>query len=926
MGGNRSGKRKNLFLLVAGFLLTTGVLTWLLVRQSKDRDDTPRSITIQSPVEGDPSDGGRLIVVNSFCQKISPDAPPRFIVHLRSTDTQLAHLKKVTLNGHPLDLKELTVPESKEDFKLSKDRVPKLGFSDKRILWYDVRPTVSTLGPDGHLEFIVQMATNSNLPVELAFEDSTGATATSRVSTEAPFVRISGTGWSADSKRLYVYVENQTNEPFVLLTCTLNVSKIGNHRLELIGFPLRSGTKGFIAIDGVHAGLLDGYCWLEIRGQQETQVATALLRVVPGFVFGPEEDVIDSLGEYAKPIGFDGLTALLQANAQGEDTDSKRSVCGISCPAHKWGNLRAGAMLLARHSQVLRARVSDVPIYGHVCRTGILDVIPRLGNSSDIIRINALSPVSVPWQFSKSAKTIPQDLLTYARRSAEPNIVHAVLPVGNEPPYFIDRIASRAELELLLSYCISAGTRGVLLRKRVARVSDTLWKSLVGPLEVLTKFLEIAEPLGVVESSHPDVGCHTLLLGDLGILVVLINHDNSWNRTRSKEKKFTQPFEFNGKEEITARIKLPKGLAGTEIWSLGKFEESGRGQYSFSSDKNFVDLLIPSLQCAKYVLILSERGKAVLDRTSDVGQLASTAGPLFTASASLASSLPTFTSTSEEARRKRKPKRLQWGPPPEVVGDDELASMFSDLQEYGQIWPRSERRKKVAEVEKRARDIIKSENDDNRLLWAFEALFRAQEIAGNITARREDFRKYLSVLKKISGKEVAIQRAMGEVGKFRKKRAIAEALEYNQFALELTQKTDESRAFLLLQRGRLQRYIGDHKSAIKGFRTVTDDFPNSRFSLEARLELAQTYFLVHLDKKGDRILDQLLASKIGDDIAIRVLKMKIKYARAHSRNLEAAKYLGELKQRFPHDPEVKRALKDGGQIINKALDDLDSDL
>ncbi len=907
-------------LIVLGVLVVAGsVAAYLVLRRAQvgpaepGRERAGRRRAVLSR--------GRLTVVNSFCRRASAVAAPRYVVHLRSVGPEAAHLTGVTVNGYPLSIDELYADGLSHDPATPVSKVPKNGVSNARVLWYDIRPGIDQLGPAEHIEFVVQMATETRLPAELLFTDSGGNALSCHVPTDPPVLRITGTGWDDSRSCLYVYLENQGASQVELSSCVINAAPVEGERLSLVGFPIDPDAKGCVVVRNVTKETILRPCWLEIRGKGENECATALMRIAPGFEIGPETGTIRELGPYADSKHVAYVEDIDEAVKAWRRDDPGASVCALKCPAHRWGVMRAGALRLIRRRQSLRRRGCTAPLYSHVCRRHIAEFLPPLGAASEIIRVNPLAPIFSSWTPSRGTRTVPQEILALARAASEPGVVHAVVPLANERPYFVDRAATATEAELLLSYIVASGARGLLVRGGTLHAGAEVRNSaILETLDALSGLIDIAEPIEALKTTDPSVECSTLLLGDLGVLAVLVNSDTSWLTKGPTEVNklpdYPQPAVVRPSSGGRVRIDRPKGLAFVGAWEVEKKDESGSVEHGSASCTGALYLRFDSVRTARYVLFLTEGGREVMGDRHGLRPVARMTGP---------SAKPPAEPVPGEPERE-KPAKRTWTVPRGAVEKADVADLEELLAASRTKAAPAMMRAAARRIALKARKLIDAGEAGTDVLRAYGVLLRAREITGNLVQRRREFAEYLEKLAEARGNRAAVQRASDEGAKFRDKEEFAEAAEYFRMALERKPEDRETYASILFYYSHACRKVGDLKRAVMGFREVVDDYPDTGHGTEVRFELAHCYYAARLDEKAEKILDDLHADAEHPDTGARALELKIRYAHEHDRKRDAMLYILRLQREYPDSPRARRVEELRKELLDERLKELDGEM
>jgi len=109
----------------------------------------------------------------------------------------------------------------------------------------------------------------------------------------------------------------------------------------------------------------------------------------------------------------------------------------------------------------------------------------------------------------------------------------------------------------------------------------------------------ISEPFKLAKVDKEKITPYTLLCGDKGIILILINNEH--------KSYFEKPpyFQYKPKENIKVEIKIPEWIRVRRIKEIRYPEEKEIKKYR--TDKNILTLLIKKLQITKQYIIETER-------------------------------------------------------------------------------------------------------------------------------------------------------------------------------------------------------------------------------------------------------------------------------------------------------------------------------
>jgi hypothetical protein len=119
-------------------------------------------------------------------------------------------------------------------------------------------------------------------------------------------------------------------------------------------------------------------------------------------------------------------------------------------------------------------------------------------------------------------------------------------------------------------------------------------------LQALKEYIVISEPVSLVQVDTEKVTAYTLLCGDKGILLIMVNNDHT-----SYFEEDKKPFTYQPKENFNAEVKIPQWLKVKGIMEIKADETIENVKYQTEREK----LIIPidRLDVTKQFLITTER-------------------------------------------------------------------------------------------------------------------------------------------------------------------------------------------------------------------------------------------------------------------------------------------------------------------------------
>jgi len=118
-------------------------------------------------------------------------------------------------------------------------------------------------------------------------------------------------------------------------------------------------------------------------------------------------------------------------------------------------------------------------------------------------------------------------------------------------------------------------------------------------LQKLKGYLVISEPFGLARAETEKVTPYTLLCGDKGIALILVNNDHKSYFEEGKE-----PFEYNPKKDFYVEVEIPEWLEIKEMKEIRYPEEK---QVKYKKEGNKLVIPIDRLDITRQFLINTER-------------------------------------------------------------------------------------------------------------------------------------------------------------------------------------------------------------------------------------------------------------------------------------------------------------------------------
>jgi len=119
-------------------------------------------------------------------------------------------------------------------------------------------------------------------------------------------------------------------------------------------------------------------------------------------------------------------------------------------------------------------------------------------------------------------------------------------------------------------------------------------------LQALKDYIVISEPVSLARADAEKVTAYTLLCGDKGILLILVNNDHTSYFEEGKD-----PFTYQSKENFKAEVKIPQWLKVQGITEVRA--EQTIENVKYQTERNSLIIPIDRLDVTRQFLITTER-------------------------------------------------------------------------------------------------------------------------------------------------------------------------------------------------------------------------------------------------------------------------------------------------------------------------------
>lgn len=475
----------------------------------------------------------------------------------------------------------------------SNDRVVEINY-----LYSKLSPPVLMPGQNGELLIKLLKAPSGNDELESTIHDNTGNIFQTTILIEKEPVWVPYVGFSEDLSKVYVYVQNNTqNSLRIQLIKVAGVDAFNEH--QSINNNLPPGDKGCLIFDMPTPLILGEYVHVVISAALEDQKwqTRRIVRAINKFPLLFEES--------SGGIEF-GLDSERFFIASTSPTNEVACIQSMICPAHAHGTHETAAREFLDSYHSIFAQNPYLLMQMRICRVDKPRAWYKFGALPDVAVMN---PILLIDQAHKSEIKASQQfnpffwLANTAKKTVEPNRYLAFILLYPENSEFLQSSHTTDEIKFLVYCAIASGAKGILYRGKPA--SDQLSRDgfirLNKELQQLKPLLIIGEPVNWSSTANDNYIAKSLLCGDEAILVMVF--DNRYFGEQKDNRLFTPNFE-KGVNPVKIEIAIPYGTKicdvkpiyrplSYELWNYRN------GQLDFTA--NMVD----SVQVYKLIL---ERG------------------------------------------------------------------------------------------------------------------------------------------------------------------------------------------------------------------------------------------------------------------------------------------------------------------------------
>jgi hypothetical protein len=550
-----------LFVFILGLIIGAGGLAFRrLVRQDRPENVALNSCRSSGSDEdiGDPAaEPARVAIENISFRKTSEQDTGTIRVYLRNLGNSAVSFDELLFDGFPIKVWGITkvdpaetnaaqdhhhtegaegnhgqTPEN-EDTRSETAPASQVRFAEQRVIWGKLAP--SPVPPGGLAECVLKLRNSLPRPVRVKFVPENGEPIETTVRAAVPTFAVSGVTFSANLRRMFVYVEGTSDRPVHLDNVAVEGLVPGESWLS--GELLEKGTKQLcvLTLDTP----LDLGAFLTVRATSaEGEVIMERVRVLTGFPIGME------VGPGDPKLGMDEETHFVaELRYTAGLTDESPSVPELpdagahyifACAMHRMGSDRGRcAWEILRRYKLCRELDPRHGCLIHLCRTMPEIGLPMFAETVDIIRTNT----NIRGMFWRDSENLPpekavESLTRHAYISTRPRRLQT-LADGTDLLRSRDHVvASPAEFRRRTFTLLGNGSKGLLYRfiaddpPGTEDILDEVQRINQEVRQVRDE-LSIADVVDWTTVQYTDnLTVYSLLAGDDAVLVFLIRHES----------------------------------------------------------------------------------------------------------------------------------------------------------------------------------------------------------------------------------------------------------------------------------------------------------------------------------------------------------------------------------------------------------------
>lgn len=462
-------------------------------------------------------------------------------------------------------------------------------------LWYQLTPPEILPGSYGELKIKLRWETKKLIKVE--FKDIEGKRYETMIEPKTSLLNFSGAYFDKELKTLYIYIQNISDRIHTLKKLYFDGKDI-TRDCFIPEKEINSGEK-IVVIYEMSEPVKSGK-YIYLKAETEGEKISTLIRAYSHFVLEGYG------GDTRKEINFNPDRFDFHYNEKKLSTFSdlpEYKACHIfDDPACRDGIKR---QLLGTSAKEIIKRIEKFYQYDKKHPTFLYGCEHRKPDNyfiySELVDVFVVDPYEITYYHNPPEKNAHYTKL--AKLACQPKILWTI------PEAFTHRgtrFQTPEEERIIVWSEIGEGSKGIwyyVYNQKIGYPANNQLeeeiKKINWELQKLKDYILISEPFKLAKVDKEKITPYTLLCGDKGIILILINNDH--------KSYFEKPpyFQYKPKENIKVEIKIPFWLKVKKIKEIRYPEIKEEKNYRMKENK--LTLLIKKLQITKQYIIETER-------------------------------------------------------------------------------------------------------------------------------------------------------------------------------------------------------------------------------------------------------------------------------------------------------------------------------
>jgi len=512
---------------------------------------------------------------SSYFRKVDPLDPGTIHLFIKNTTASMLSVTGIYLNG--TEMKDMP---------------------NDLALWYQTVPPVAQ--PEEVMDVMVKLRRETKKLIRIETTLNTGEKLSSVIEPVSPDIKFTFIGYSKEKDKVYLYLENTGKENLEIQKVFCNTKDITNNCF--LPCPVLPPSSKTLIIHTLREPLSPGR-YLSFKAVTEKgETAQAISRVYSHFP-------IEAFGKDTRPeLSFDPDCFALHYPKKKEEfqkikeeplfkaihlLDDPACVDGYACAL-----IGTSAKEVVKRGKECYENDPVHPTSVYSCEHGKPYCYFVYGETTDIMVID---PYEIIFYHNEPEKNAYYTRL--AKLASEPRLLWTIPEAFT---YRGTRFPTSEEERIIVYSEIGEGSKGIwyyVYDKKLGYPAnkglEEEIKKINRELQKLKDYIVISEPFPLAKVEIEKVTPYSLLCGDKGIVLILVNNDHE-----SYFEEGKQPFTYQPKENFQVRINIPGWL---KIKQIKEINYNGEKEVKYLLDKDNLIIPIDSLDITRQFFIEVER-------------------------------------------------------------------------------------------------------------------------------------------------------------------------------------------------------------------------------------------------------------------------------------------------------------------------------